>query len=136
MKLFLDTNILIDVVTNRKPWVDAALVLFELASQKKVTLIAADYSFINIAYITRKLFEKEELYTVLNDLREYVQIVELGEKIIDDTINAQWNDMEDCTQYMAALRENADYIITRNEKDFILSKIPALSAEQFLSRYL
>lgn len=136
MKLFLDTNILIDVVTNRKPWVDAALVLFELASQKKVTLIAADYSFINIAYITRKLFEKEELYTVLNDLREYVQIVELGEKIIDDTINAQWNDMEDCTQYMAALRENADYIITRNEKDFILSKIPVLSAEQFLSRYL
>lgn len=49
MKLFLDTNILIDVVANRQPWVDDALVLLELANQKKLTLMAADYSFINIA---------------------------------------------------------------------------------------
>lgn len=56
MKLFLDTNILIDVVVNRKPWVDEALVLFELAKQQRLSLVVTDFSFINLAYITRKLF--------------------------------------------------------------------------------
>ena len=48
MRLFLDTNVLIDVVMNRKPWVDDALVLFELANQRKLSLFAVDLSFINI----------------------------------------------------------------------------------------
>lgn len=44
MRLFLDTNVLIDVVMNRKPWVDDALVLFELANQRKLSLFAVDLS--------------------------------------------------------------------------------------------
>ena len=136
MKIFLDTNILIDVVANRKPWVDDALVLFELANQKKITLLAADFSFINIAYITRKLFSKEELYTLLVDLREYVNVVEIGRIVIDDTLKAQWNDMEDCSQYYAAKREQADCIITRNKKDFSLSTIPVFTPAEFLVRFL
>lgn len=136
MKVLLDTNVLIDVVANRKPWVDDALVLFELANQKRIVLVAADYSFINIAYITRKLFQKDELYTLLSDLREYVDVIEMGELVIDEAIRSQWNDMEDCTQYWAAKREKVDYIITRNEKDFIHSEIPVLSPSRFLAMYL
>ena len=136
MKVLLDTNVLIDVVANRKPWVDDALVLFELANQKRIVLVAADYSFINIAYITRKLFQKDELYALLSDLREYVDVIEMGELVIDEAIRSQWNDMEDCTQYWAAKREKVDYIITRNEKDFIHSEIPVLSPGRFLAMYL
>lgn len=136
MKVFLDTNILIDVVANRKPWVDDALVLFELAAQKRIVLVAADFSFINIAYITRKLFDKVELYALLDEMREYMHLLELGEKVIEGAIKAQWNDMEDCTQYLAAKNADVDYILTRNEKDFILSDIPVLSPKDFLLNYL
>lgn len=136
MKLFLDTNVLIDVVMNRKPWVDDALVLLELANQRELSLIAADLSFINISYITRKMLSKSELYTLLNDLREFVKVVEMGEIVIDDAIKAQWNDMEDCAQYYAAKREKADYIITRNTKDFTLSEIPVLMPNEFLNSFL
>ena len=136
MKVFLDTNILIDVVMNRKPWVDDALVFLELANQGKLSLIAADLSFINISYITRKMLSKSELYTLLKDLREFVKVVEMGEMVIDNAIKAQWNDMEDCTQYYAAKREKADYIITRNTKDFILSDIPVLMPNEFLNSFL
>lgn len=75
MRFFLDTNVLIDVVMNRKPWVD-------------------------------------------------------------DAIKAQWNDMEDCTQYYAARREKADYIITRNVKDFSQSDIPVFLPNDFLNLFL
>ena len=123
MKLFLDTNILIDVIANRKPWVDEALVLLELAKQKKLTLIVADFSFINLAYITRKLFTQEELYALFSDLCLYVKVVEVGGMIIKKSFQKRWKDMEDCVQYLVAKREEADYLITRNEKDFSDSAI-------------
>ena len=136
MKLFLDTNILIDVIANRKPWVDEALVLFELAKQKKLTLIVADFSFINLAYITRKLFTQEELYALFSDLCLYVKVVEVGGMIIKKSFQKRWKDMEDCVQYLVAKREEADYLITRNEKDFSDSDIPVLSPSEFLDMIL
>ena len=136
MKLFLDTNILIDVIANRKPWVDEALVLFELSKQKKLTLIVADFSFINLAYITRKLFTQEELYALLSDLCLYVKVVEVGGMIIKESFQKRWRDMEDCVQYLVAKREEVDYLITRNEKDFLDSDIPVLSPSKFLDMVL
>lgn len=136
MRAFLDTNVLIDVVMDRQPWVNDALVLFELANQGKLSLVAADLSFINIAYITRKMLSKADLYTLLTDLREFVKVIEMGEAIIDNAIKAQWNDMEDCAQYYTAKREKADCIITRNTKDFSLSDIPVLTPDEFLHSFL
>lgn len=136
MKLFLDTNILIDVIANRKPWVDEALVLLELAKQKKLTLIVADFSFINLAYITRKLFTQEELYALFSDLCLYVKVVEVGGMIIKKSFQKRWKDMEDCVQYLVAKREEVDYLITRNEKDFSDSDIPVLSPSEFLDMIL
>ena len=132
MKIFLDTNVLVDVVLNRKPWVDDSLILLELANQRKLSLIAADLSFVNISYIVRKMLSKSELYTLLKDLREFVAVVEMGEMVIDKAIKAQWDDMEDCAQYCVAKREQSDYIITRNTKDFSLSDIPVLTPHDFL----
>lgn len=127
MKLFLDTNILIDVVANRQPWVDDALVLLELANQKKLTLMAADYSFINIAYITRKLFPTEDLRLLLKDLRKYVEVVDIGADVIDKVLNDNWKDFEDCVQYYTALSKNADVIITRNKRDCVVRYSSLLS---------
>lgn len=109
--------------------------IFELANQKQVKLVTADCSFINIAYITRKIFSIEELNSLLADLREFVDVVEVGAEIIDVTISANWNDFEDCVQSMVAQRERVDYIITRIEKDFQNSKVPAISPRAFLSLF-
>lgn len=136
MKLFLDTNILIDVVANREPWVNEALVLLELANQHRVVLCAADYSFINIAYITRKSFTSAELSELMNDLQKYIQIVEVGEPIILKAIKEQWKDFEDSVQAFVAEREKVDYIITRNVKDFLSSSILAITPVEFLNRFL
>ncbi len=136
MRLFLDTNILIDIIANREPWVKEALILVQLASMCKLTLVTADYSFINIAYITRKQFSQEELYKWLEDLKEYVEIAVVGEAVLSKALKAQWNDFEDCVQCEIAVREKADYIITRNAKDFSLFPIQALSPRAFLESYL
>lgn len=136
MKLFLDTNILIDVIANRKPWVDEALVLFELAKQQRLSLVVADFSFINLAYITRKLFFPKELYALFCDFCRYIEIVEVGREVIEKSFQNQWKDMEDCIQYLVAKRERVDYLITRNKKDFLGADIPILSPSDFLAMIL
>lgn len=78
----------------------------------------------------------DELYDLLRDLKEQVGIVEIGEEIIEQVLKSKWKDFEDCVQCMVAVREGADYIITRNEKDFCLSPVPVLSPRAFLEKFL
>ena len=99
-------------------------------------MIVADFSFINLAYITRKLFTQEELYALFSDSCLYVKVVEVGGMIIKKSFQKRWKDMEDCVQYLVAKREEADYLITRNEKDFSDSDIPVLSPSEFLDMIL
>ncbi len=98
--------------------------------------MAADYSFINIAYITRKLFPTEDLRLLLKDLRKYVEVVDIGADVIDKVLNDNWKDFEDCVQYYTALSKNADVIITRNKRDFVSSDIQVFSPREFLTYYL
>lgn len=136
VRLFLDTNILIDVAANRQPWVREALILLELARQGKVTLVATDYSFLNIAYVTRKLYSREELKALLKNLLRYVEVVEVGRDMVIEALEGAWKDMEDHVQSLVARREAADFIITRNEKDFVLSEVQVLSPSAFLDMVL
>ena len=135
MKLFLDTNVLIDLVANRKPWVESVLMIFELANQHKVNLVAADYSFINIVYICRKIVPMDVLYKTLIDVQEFVDVAYIGHDILNKSLNSQWRDFEDCIQCLVAEREHADFVITRNTKDFQKASIPALSPSDFLDYY-
>ena len=135
MKLFLDTNVLIDLVANRKPWVESVLMIFELANQHKVRLIAADCSFINIVYICRKIVSVDDLYKTLIDLQNYVNVTYVGSDILNQSLRSQWRDFEDCVQNLVAVREHADFIITRNVKDFKDTVIPVLSPSEFLDYF-
>lgn len=136
MKLFLDTNVIVDLLENRKPWVQDVMVLFQLAVEKKVELFVSDLTIVNIAYITRKSYPVDQLYDALVRLRKFVTIAGTGSTVINKAIDSRYNDFEDAVQYFAAKGENVDYIITRNAKDFSFSSIPVLSLGEFLDLIL
>ena len=102
MKVFLDTNILIDIVLNRKPWVEAELVLLELSRQKKLSLVASDISFVNLAYVLRKAMSSADMYSTMTDMLKYISVAAAGESIIREAVSLRWKDMEDCVQYLSA----------------------------------
>ena len=124
MKIFLDTNIIIDLVLNRHPWVRYELVLLELSRQKKLSLAVSDISFLNLAYAVRK---------VMTDLLKYMNVAAAGESVIRSAVSLRWKDMEDCVQYLTARNEGADYIITRDLTGFSSSDIPVMTPVEFLS---
>ena len=136
MKLFLDTNVIVDLLENRKPWVQDVMVLFQLAVEKKVELFVSDLTIVNIAYITCKSYPVDQLYDALARLRKFVTIAGTGSRVINKAIDSRYNDFEDAVQYFAAKGENVDYIITRNAKDFSFSSIPVLSPGEFLDLIL
>ena len=133
MKIFLDTNIIIDLVLNRHPWVRYELVLLELSRQKKLSLAVSDISFLNLAYAVRKVMSPDEIYAAMTDLLKYMNVAAAGESVIRSAVSLRWKDMEDCVQYLTARNEGADYIITRDLTGFSLSDIPVKTPVEFLS---
>ncbi|MBK0369208.1 type II toxin-antitoxin system VapC family toxin [Flavobacterium agrisoli] len=132
-RIFLDTNVLLDLLGERVPFFEAIAKVATLADQKKLTLIVSPLSFTTIDYVLNK-YESSE--TVLNKFRKFKIICEIcnvNEEIIDKALNSNFKDFEDAVQYFTALLANCSLIITRNGKDFKNATIPIMTAEEFLS---
>lgn len=133
MKIFLDTNIIIDLVLNRHPWVRYELVLLELSRQKKLSLAVSDISFLNLAYAVRKVMSPDDIYAAMTDLLKYMDVAAADGSVIRSAVSLRWKDLEDYVQYLVARKESADYIITRDLAGFSLSDIPVMTPVEFLS---
>lgn len=133
--LFLDTNIVIDLLAKREPFYRSAAQLFSLADKGKFQLCVSALTFANTHYILLKEKKPEEAKLILRKLKLLVKVVSLDDKIIGLSLNDNdFKDYEDALQYYSALENEDKVIITRNLKDFQRSKIPVLTAEQFLQQ--
>ena len=133
MNLFIDTNVVMDAVACRIPFADSAIRVFQMKSEGQ-QLFVSDLTYANMVYSGRKIMERDTLYDLLIRLRQYITIVGVGEDAVDKALRLRPKDFEDALQYFAAKQVNADYIITRNKKDFGFSDIPVLEPSEFLSR--
>jgi len=134
-KLFLDTNIIIDLLAKREPYYKHAAQIFSLADKSKVQLFVSALSFANTNYILQKGMKPDKVKQILRKLKLIVNLISLDDKIVGLSLNdTEFKDYEDAIQYFSALENGMDVIITRNLKDFQKSKIPTLTAEQFLQQ--
>lgn len=133
--LFIDTNIVIDLLAKRDPYFQSAAQLFSLSDKMKIQLSVSALTFANTSYILLRERKPEEAKLILRKLKLLVKVISLDDKIIALSLNdSDFKDYEDAIQYYSALENGDDIIITRNLKDFQRSKIPAMTAEQFLQR--
>lgn len=132
-KLFIDTNIVIDLLAKREPFYSPAATLFSLADRGQIKLFISALSFANTNYILLREMKAEEARLVLRRLKLLVEVIDLSEKILELALNdVNFKDFEDAIQYYSAIESNNDYIITRNLKDFKSSKLSVLTADQVL----
>ncbi len=132
-RIFVDANIILDLLAKREPFYREAAVLFSLADKKNIVLHISSLSVANINYILTRLTNAENAKTVLRKLRLIVNILALDDKVVGLALNDDsFADFEDGLQYYTAVENNMDSIITRNLKDFKAAKIPVLTAKQFL----
>ena len=131
--VLIDTNIFIDVLQDRIPFTDNSQAVIGLVTQKKIKGAVAAHSITNLWYILRKTHSDEERRNYLLSLFELFDVVSMDKnRLVAALEKSDFKDFEDCLQDECASDINADYIITRNTKDFKGSMVKALTPEEFL----
>ena len=134
-RIFIDTNIVLDLLGRRGPFYEDAAKLFSLADRGKVELYISSLTIANSNYVLSKLRSAKEARAILLKFKILVVVLGLNDKIVELSLNDDtFNDFEDGLQYYTALENEIEIIITRNLKDFKYSKIPAMTASQYLKK--
>ncbi|GGZ66862.1 type II toxin-antitoxin system VapC family toxin [Mesonia mobilis] len=134
-KILIDTNIVIDLLSKRKDFYDDAADLFSQADKKELNLTISSLTFANTNYILTKLKSAKEAREILRKFKVLVELLNLDDKITELALSDEsFPDFEDGLQYYSAIENDVDIIITRNKKDFKNSKLPVLTAKEYLAR--
>ena len=132
MKVFVDTNIVIDLLARRQHY-EAAAKLFSLADRQKIQLYVSALSIANLNYILGRSIGREKTLQAIRDLQLLVNITDLTAKIIQLALNdSAFTDFEDALQYYSAIEADTTIIVTRNGSDFKSSILPVLTAEEYI----
>jgi len=133
-KIFVDTNIVIDLLSRRESFFEEAAALFSLADRKQIELSVSSLTIANTSYALLRQMDSNKAKSILRKLRLIVNILQLDDKIIGLALNDEtFSDFEDGLQYFTAIENEQELIITRNLKDFKYSKIPTMTAKQFIA---
>lgn len=135
-RLFLDTNVILDLLGERIPFYDSIAKVATLADQKKITLVVSPLSFTTVAYVLNKYESTETTLTKLRKFKFLCEVCEVESETIEKALNSNLTDFEHAVQYFTALQSNSSIIITRNGKDFKSATIPIMTAEEYLSSIL
>jgi predicted nucleic acid-binding protein len=131
-KIFIDSDIILDLIQERENYSDA-LQLFTLIEENKVLGYVSPLIFANLYYILRKQESGRFALQVLIRLKALLNILTVNDKIIELALSSGFKDFEDAIQYYSALEENLEYLITRNKEDYKKPGIIICTAREYLS---
>lgn len=133
MKLFLDANVVLDLMLKRQPFFDNIAKIITVAEHKNYKLYISSVTFVNVNYVACKFTDKKNVLESLKMLRIVFGVLSVSETEIDKALYSKFNDFEDAVQHYCAVKNNCDCIITRDLKDFKNSEIPVMTTTEFLA---
>jgi len=133
MKVFFDTNVLIDVLAKRGEFYQDSAEVLKMCEIGKTKGFISSLSIANIMHIYRKLFTKAELKKNIMSIAQILEVIPLTQKELTKAFSLNFDDYEDGVQFLTAKSIKADYIITRDIRDFQHSTIKALTPAQFMN---
>jgi len=132
-KIFVDTDVCLDLLSGRKPFNAIAERLFTLADLGKIKICVSSLSFSNIDYILQSQYKISDSRKILATFKTLVSVLAVDDKIVDLAIVSDFVDFEDAIQYNTAIENNIKILLTRNLKDYRKSIIQVMNPETFLS---
>ena len=135
-KIFLDTDVILDLLSKRQPFYENSFKLFSLIDRNKIKAYTSPVIFANIHYVLSKQLSNQIALKNLIKLRKFVNIAPINEEVIDLSLKSNFTDYEDSIQYYAALLSEISILITRNIKDYKNAKIAVSTPEEYLKMRL
>ena len=134
MKILLDTNVVLDLLLEREPFVENVIALFEQIEQNKLEGYIAATTITNIFYIIRKTEGREFALAAINRLLTGLQFCTVDRQTVETALSFNLKDFEDSIQLACATLNELDAIVTRDQKDFISSDLPIYSPTELLKQ--
>ena len=131
-KIFVDSDIVLDVLCKRDPFYEYAAKVFSLADMKKLTVYTTSLVVANVYHILRKAIGIEKSKEALRKLRLLVKIISVEEREVDLALNSSFSDFEDALQYYTAVKHGMETLLTRNIKDYKERDLIIQTPEQFI----
>ena len=131
-KVFVDTDIVLDLLSARQPHYKYAAELFSLADENSVRVYVSSLTFANINYILSKQLSSAQARKMLLKFKTLVNVCAVNDKIIELALASDFNDFEDAIQYNTAIENGLTTLLTRNLKDYKKAGIAIQTAQQFL----
>jgi predicted nucleic acid-binding protein len=135
-KIFLDTNIIVDLIADRKPYSKYSIEIFKKAEEKKIKLFTSSHTIATTHYLLKKYLEEKNLRDVLYNLLDYLTVIAVDTDVLKKGLLSKHKDFEDSIQiFCASSVEKIDCIVTRNIKDFRDSEILVLTPDELCTRW-
>lgn len=131
-KVFIDTDIALDLLSERHPHYPSAAQLFTLADKGKIKLYKSSLSFSNLNYLLTRQYNATESRRILKNFKVLVNVLAVDDKILDLALSSKFTDLEDAIQYYTAVENGISILLTRNIKDYKQAKIAILTAETYV----
>ena len=134
MVLLIDANIILDVLLNRPVFVKDSAMIWKLCETEQMKGYVSTLTFANLVYIMRKQLDPEKIEDVFHKLNLIFEFADFSVSDLTHAADLNWKDFEDAVQSVIAERIHADYIITRNVRDFSKSRVMAFTPPELLAR--
>lgn len=118
MKVLIDTNVVLDIALNRKPFVEPAALLWRLAEQREITAFLSNTSITDIFYIINKHTGQEKARAFIADILDTFTLADIDADGFREALNEDMADFEDAVQYVTCIQNDCDALVTRNKTDF------------------
>ncbi len=134
MKVLIDTNIVLDVLLNRKPFVEDAIKAFKQAEKGEIEAYITANSVTDLVYILRKTYKLNKIKTHLKEMLQFIKIAGINPSMINSALDKDAQDFEDAVMMECARQSGMGLIITRNKADFKNSDVPCISLEDWIKQ--
>jgi len=132
-KVMIDLNVILDVLQERRPFYDASAALLTSAETERIDGYIAAHSVTALFYLIQKRKSSSEARATITNLLQFLKIAPLDQSTIEQSLNLDYKDFEDAVSMMSALQCRADYLITRNIKDFQPALPPVIQPVDFMA---
>ena len=134
MKGLIDTNIILDVLLDRKPFSLDGLKLFERIETGQLQGVIAATTVTNIFYILRKMLGRDAAIAAIKRLLISFELCAVNRSVVEWAIQKDLKDFEDGVQVACAAIAQLDAIVTRDRSDFVNLEIPVLTVADLLNQ--
>ena len=131
-KIFIDTDVCLDLLAKREPHYLHAAILFTLADKGELQLFVSALCFSNLNYLLSRQYSLTEARRILSKFKVLVQVLPVDDKVIELALHSKFKDFEDAIQYFTAIESGITFLLTRNIKDYKKAEIFVQTPELYI----